>query len=96
MQSSSNFKLPLSRSLKRARQKADLDQKGLAEKLGTDQSTISRIETGQNPREELNTAIHEFIEQQNAKEKSLADKVLSELHSSPEFHELINRIIDGL
>lgn len=96
MQSSLNSNISLARRLKTARQKADLDQKGLAKELGTDQSTISRIEKGQKPRKKLELAINNFITKQNAKGQTKTDKILDQLQNSSEFRSLIGRIVDNL
>lgn len=85
-----------SKRLKRARQQAGLDQRELAEKLGTDQSTISRIESGQKPRKILRSAISEFINQQEADESVMIARILNQLKSSKEFRQLINRIVQEL
>ena len=85
-----------SRRLRRARQNAGLTQGELADRLGTRQSTISRIEGGRKPRKELLSRVVAFIEETPQSSMEIQDDIVSTIARSSEFRALIARIAGEL
>ena len=82
--------------LKRARQRAELSQKGLADQLGADQSTISRVEGGRKPRGKLEKQLTSFVERVERQPAASIDEIAEAIADSPEFKALIARIASAL
>ena len=80
--------------LRRARQQAQLGQTELADRLKSDQSTISRIERGQKPRGAFEQRILAFIQEKEAERDS--SRVVESVAKSAELKALIARIIAEL
>lgn len=78
--------------LKRARQNAELTQVQLADRLGTRQFTVSRIENGRKPREPLLSRVVAFIENAERSKPGIVDDVTSAIANSDELKALIARI----
>ena len=96
MQVSEWSKRNFSRRLRRARQNAGLTQGELAERLGTQQSTVSRIEGGQRPRDELLSRVVAFINETQRSSMEIQDDIVSTIAHSNEFRALIARIVAEL
>lgn len=82
----------LSVRLKAARVEAGLSQSELSERIGIDQSTLSRIENGQRPRKTTMESIVSFVEQQEEQTQDEIEVVLSVVRESPELRALVKRI----
>lgn len=82
----------MSTRLKRARLGAGLGQVDLAKRLGSDQSTISRIENGQIPRQSLMSAAEKFVRQIERRPKIVDTRLLQTLANSEELRALVTRI----
>ncbi|MEI2384766.1 helix-turn-helix domain-containing protein [Breoghania sp. JC706] len=82
--------------LRRARQKAGLTQAELANRLGTKQFNISRIEGGQRPRKPLFSRITAFIEDTERPPAKAQDQIVSAIAHSDELKALIARIVAEL
>lgn len=82
----------LSVRLKAARVEAGLSQSELSEKVGVDQSTLSRIENGQKPRKTVMKSIISFIEQQEQETSNEVEAILDVVRNSPELRALVKRI----
>ena len=80
------------RRLKRARQNAGLTQAELANRLGTRQPTVSRIEAGQKPRDLLSTRVVAFIEHTERSHLEIQDDIVAAIGISPEFKAFLARI----
>lgn len=78
--------------LKRARQIAELSQSELADRLGTRQPTISRIESGQEPRNDLAKRAISFVQEREQSSQMNLDDVAQIIGSSNELKRLIKRI----
>ncbi len=82
----------LSVRLKAARVEAGLSQSELSERIGIDQSTLSRIENGQKPRKNAMDSIISFVEQQEKQTQDEIEVVLNVVRDSPELRALVKRI----
>lgn len=80
------------RRLKRARQNAGLTQAELADRLGTRQYTVSRIEGGRKPRKHLLLRVIAFVEEVERSASKIQDGVVSAIARSDELRALIVRI----
>lgn len=80
------------RRLKRARQNAGLTQAQLADRLGTQQFTVSRIEGGRKPRQSLLSRVVDFIENAERPKPGIEDDIASAIAGSDELKALIARI----
>lgn len=78
--------------LKAARVEAGLSQMELSERIGLDQSTLSRIENGQKPRKKAMKSIISFIEQQEQESPDEVEAILDVVRNSPELRALVKRI----
>lgn len=78
--------------LKRARQSSGLTQMELADRLGTRQFTVSRIEGGRKPRDLLLSRIVAFIENAERSSPEIQDELVSAIAHSDELKALIARI----
>ena len=86
----------LPRCLKRARQNAGLTQAKLADRLGTRQSTVSRIEGGQTPRKDLLLRVVAFVDDAERPTKEIQEDIVSAIAHSDELRALIARIVAEL
>ncbi len=93
MQLDDESTIDFGKTLKRVRQRAGLDQGTLASQVGTDQSTLSRIERGQKPRKSLQNNLLNFIESQNTKEPAKVTQLMEVIADSKELRALVIRII---
>ena len=84
------------RRLKRSRQSSGLTQAELADRLGTQQSTVSRIERGQIPHQPLLLRVVAFIEKAERPSSDIQDDIVSAIAHSDELKALIARIADEL
>lgn len=82
--------------LKRARQIAGLTQAELADRLGTKQFNISRMEGGQMPRQALLSRVTAFIEDAERAPVQAQEQIVSAIASSDELKALIARIVAEL
>lgn len=82
----------LSVRLKNARVEAGLSQAELSEKIGIDQSTLSRIENGQKPRKTVMESIVSFVKKQELETPEEIEAVLEIVRGSPELRALVKRI----
>lgn len=80
--------------LRRARQRIGLSQAKLAQKIGADQSKISRAETGVVPHEPVRTSLADFVNSAVPEDEASADAIAEKLSRSPELKALIRRIMD--
>lgn len=93
MQNASYKNTPmLSVRLKAARVEAGLSQADLSEKIGIDQSTLSRIENGQRPRRAAMESIVSFVEQHEKETPDEIEAILNVVRESPELRALVKRI----
>ena len=93
MQSASYKNRPLlSVRLKAARVEAGLSQAELSEKIGIDQSTLSRIENGQKPRKIVMESIISFVAQREEETPDEIEAILNVVRESPELRALVKRI----
>ena len=69
-----------------------MGQAELARKLCTNQSTISRIEKGNKPRDYLTIRIIEFLKHNERRSEERIDKIVEAIAYSEEFRALITRI----
>jgi len=92
MQSSEWNDRDFPRRLRRARQNAGLTQAELADRLGTRQFTISRIESGRKPRKSLLSRVVTFVECAEQTTSKDQDNVVSAIARSDELKALIARI----
>ena len=76
-----------------ARLRLGIGQLELARELGTNQSTISRIEKGKIPRKYLSNQIVEFIKLSEKKPDERIDKIIEDITHSEELRTLIGRFI---
>jgi predicted transcriptional regulator len=84
------------RRLKRARQIAGLTQAELADRLGTKQFNVSRMEGGQRPRQPLLSRVTAFIEDTERPPAKVQDQIVSAIAHSDELKALIARIVAEL
>lgn len=96
MQSSEWRDRDFPRRLKRSRQSSGLTQAELADRLGTQQSTVSRIERGQRPRSPLFLRVVTFIENAERPSSEIRDDIVSAIARSDELKALIARIATEL
>lgn len=82
--------------LKRARQSSGLTQMELADRLGTRQFTVSRIESGRKPREPLLSRVVAFIGNSERSSPEIRDELVSAIARSDELKALIARIVADL
>jgi len=82
--------------LKRARQIAGLTQAVLADRLGTKQFNVSRMEGGQRPRQPLLSRVTAFIEDTERPPAKVQDQIVSAIAHSDELKALIARIMAEL
>lgn len=80
------------RRLKRARQNAGLTQTELADRLGTKQFNVSRMENGQKPRFSVLSRVVAFIESAERPPADIQDQIVSAIADSDELKALIARI----
>lgn len=92
MHSSDSSKDNVGRRLKQARQRAGLSQGELAGLLKTDQSTVSRLENGANPRAQLRKLIEAYLEKQEEPAIENIEEIISNIVRSDELKALIRRI----
>ncbi|WP_422022255.1 helix-turn-helix domain-containing protein [Pyruvatibacter mobilis] len=78
--------------LKRARRSSGLTQMELADRLGTRQFTVSRIEGGRKPRDPLLSRVVAFIGNAERSSPEIQDKLVSAIARSDELKALIARI----
>ena len=79
--------------MKVARLRLGMGQLELARELGTNQSTISRIEKGTIPRKKISNQIVEFIKLGEQKSDERIDKIIGDITHSEELRALIGRVI---
>ena len=83
----------LGNRLIRARQRLGLNQKELAARLKTHQSTISRIERGQKPRRDLQDRLLELIQEAEGRSWLDEEQIAKAIANSDELLALIRRIV---
>lgn len=76
--------------IKRVRQYMGLSQCQLANKMGVNQATISRVERGMIPRDGLRYRLENFVNQ--GKKDDVTD-VLERIKNSPELRSLVDRVL---
>lgn len=78
--------------LKRARLRSGLGQVELADQLGVDQSTVSRVERGGRPRYKLLKLIEQFVNESERQSRSETERIAEAVARSEEFKALVARI----
>lgn len=82
----------LGAQLKAVRTEAGLSQEDLSQEVGIHQSTLSRIENGQKPRQKAFDAIVSFLDRREQEQPDEMEAVLEMVRSSPELRALVKRI----
>ncbi len=81
--------------LRIAREREGLTQVALANQVGIHQSTLSRIEKGQEPRSEKKQRLSNYIDQQEALIETPLERLLEMVRRSPELRALVAKIHAG-
>lgn len=96
MQASEWIDSKVPRRLKRARQTAELTQAELADRLGTKQFNVSRMERGKIPKEPLLSRVTAFIEDTERAPAEVQEQIVSAIAHSDELKALVARIVAEL